>query len=156
MHTAQNPAITYLPLTAYVAASPASAPADDDGLWEVSYGVPTASLRGDTLLMQVVGNSLDDGSPRSIAHGSIVLVDRRDMEHHQMRRLYPYVFVTPEGAVVAKIYGMHKGKPALLSLNPGFPPIEDFRRAGYQPVGLLYAVRESVTAVKGISEFFFR
>lgn len=148
MHTALQ--MTYLRLTAYVAATPATAP-QDDSLWETPlYAVPSISLRGQTLLMQVVGNSMDDGTPRCIPHGSLVLVDTQDMEFHQMRRGYVYVFVAPDGATVAKKYDLYRGKYALISLNPDFAPIVDFRRAGYEPVGLLYAVRENETQIRYI------
>jgi len=149
MHTANQ--MTYLRLTAYVAATPPTAPQDDSTLWETPlYAVPSISLRGNTLLMQVVGNSMDDGTPQCIPHGSLVMVDTQDMEFHQMRRGYVYVFVAPDGATVAKKYDLHRGKYALISLNPDVPPIVDFRRAGYEPVGLLYAVRESEAVIRFI------
>lgn len=150
MHTASH--TTYLKLSGYVAATAAIAPASDDHLWETPiFGVPTSSLRPKVLLMQVVGNSMDDGTPRSIPHGALVLVDTQDLEFHQMRRGYTYMFVTPDGATVAKVYDLHQGRYVLKSLNPAHPPIKDFRRAGYQPVGLVYGVRESETRVRYLS-----
>lgn len=147
MHALPHPT-TYLPLTCYIAASPATAP-NDDPLWEPpSYAVPTRSIRHGVLLMQVVGDSMDNGTPASIPHGSLVMVDTQDLQFHQLRRGYVYAFVTPDGAVVAKIYDLHRGRLALKSLNPAVLPIEDFRRNGYQPVGLLYAVRETAQVVR--------
>lgn len=154
MHTAQSP-YTYLPLTAYVTAGPASAPPDDH-LWESPvYPVLTRSLRrGDSnLLMQVVGHSMDNGTERSIPHGSLVLVDQADLRFHHMRRGYVYVFVSPTGAAVAKIYDLYRGRPALISLNPEFQPIQDFRRDGYEPVGLLYGVRETADKVRSVGAY---
>lgn len=151
MHTA--PHITYLPVTAYAAASPATAP-QDDNLWESPMiAVPTRSLRKDVLLMQIIGDSMDDGTPGGIPHGSYVLVDTADLRFHQLRRGYVYVFVRPDGATVAKIYDLHKGQYVLKSLNPDFEPIQQFRRAGYEPVGLLYGVRESMTKVRSVTGY---
>lgn len=142
---------TYLPLTCYIAASPATAP-NDDPLWEPpSYAVPTRSIRAGVLLMQIVGSSMDDGTERSIPHGSLVMVDTHDLQFHQLRRGRVYAFVAQDGTCVAKVYDLYKGRYALKSLHPDVPPITDFIRAGYQPVGLLYAVRESATQVRLIT-----
>lgn len=123
-------------------ASPSTYPVDDFELDPSPEVLLTASqYHPGAQAYQVFGHSM---SPE-IEHGDIVLVNPHDGFHPRR----PCLFKTPNGHVI-KMRGLHKGKHALLSLNPDVPPV--LAQGDFIACGCVYAVYEGAFRVRYIGD----
>ena len=108
--------------------------------------VPRAYRRSGMFAFAVTGNSMTTPCGTGLPHGAYVLVDTHDLITQSG---HVYAFCVPGGDYVAKRLRLHRGRPAMYSDNPDYPPVAitpDVRRVGriyaatldgatYQPVG---------------------
>ncbi|ADV68469.1 S24 family peptidase [Deinococcus maricopensis] len=108
--------------------------------------VPRAYRRPGMFAFAVTGDSMTAPGGAGLPHGAYVLVDTHDLI---TQTGHVYAFCLPGGEYVAKRLRLHRGRPAMYSDNPTYPPAPltpDVRRVGriyattldgdtYQPVG---------------------
>lgn len=113
-------------------------PVDDDELafdFTPSITLAPSQYRFGARALVVAGSSMDDGGPKAIRAGDIVLASPHDYVYSGRNRVA--VFETPNG-YVGKRRGLVGGKLALLSDHPDVEPILDLE--GFKYIGVVYAI----------------